>query len=671
MNKIFKTISLLVALLMLSLPLALAGSAAPSKAAEKAAAKARLEIWRDLNSGAIGSAAIAITDGGNIVYSEGFGMADREQSIPVDNHTIFNIGSVSKVYVATAIMILVDEGKVDLDKPVTHYLPEFTMADERFREITVRMTLNHTSGIPGTSGANNFGYAYNPDVYRDTLAAIAQSNLKHRPGELAAYSNDGFTLAEMIVVKVSGKPFAQFLEDRIFRPLALHHTGPSVGQRPEAKIAHYYSPGKLASEPLEVLSVLGAGALSATAEDLCRFADTFSGKSVQILSPQALRELKQEQPAQFHGKLRNPDISWGLGWDVTNLDPYQSQGIQVLGKGGNSGTYTAQVYTAPAARVSVAIVSTGRSGGALSIADKVLSAYLAEKGVLKITTEAIKGPLKAQPIPAELKAFEGYYSNGLSLARLALDTEQGTLISFIVEGKTEVPQKPQIYHGGYFHSGDRKSYFAEYDSKQYLIQYVAPFHGDAIGIEKVIPATNPQQLAVPIDGAKWLRRNVQPYEGRWVLAEAVSTSKVIESLPGYIDFEGLKRVESPTFAAMPVSSTRDLSELRLVEQDGRMWAWSGGMLYMPADMGTILPTGKTTWNINTGGQAEWLQVAEDSALSFALPPSGRVALFSPDGIALYDSAVDSGEAFAPAGSYVLLAGKTGDSFTITARMLSN
>ena len=671
MNKIFKTLSLLVALLMLSLPLALAGSAAPSKAAEKAAAKARLEIWRDLNSGAIGSAAIAITDGGNIVYSEGFGMADREQSIPVDNHTIFNIGSVSKVYVATAIMILVEEGKVDLDKPVTHYLPEFTMADERFRKITVRMTLNHTSGLPGTSGANNFGYAYNPDVYKDTLAAIAQSNLKHRPGELAAYSNDGFTLAEMIVAKVSGKTFAQFLADRIFSPLALHHTGPSVGQRLEAKIAKYYSPGKLASEPLEVLSVQGTGGLSASAEDLCRFADTFSGKGVQILSPQALTEMKRNQPAQFHGKLRNPDISWGLGWDVTNLGFYQSQGIQVLGKGGNSGTYTAQVYTAPAARVTVAIVSTGIRGSAGSIADKVLTTYLAEKGLIQIAPEQVKAPLKAQPIPADFKDFEGYYSNGVHLARIALDMDQGTLTVYIIDGKTEMPQKPQLYNGGYFHSGDHKSYFAQYEGKHYLIQYVAPFHSDAIGSEKVIPVTNPQQLAVPIDGAKWLRRNVQPYEGRLFLAEAVATSKVIDSLPGYIDFEGLKRVESPTFASMPVSSTRDLSELHLVEQEGRMWAWSGGVLFMPADMANVLPVGNTTWHIKTGGQSEWLQVAEDSALSFALPPSGRVALFSPDGPALYDSAVDSGEIFAPAGSYVLLAGKTGDSFMITARILSN
>lgn len=671
MNKIFRSISVLVALLILSLPLASAGSAGPSKAAEKAAAEARLEMWRDLNSGAVGSAAIAILDGGNIVYSEGFGMADREKSIPVDNNTIFNIGSVSKIYGATAIMILVDEGKVDLDKPVTHYLPEFTMADERFRDITVRMTLNHTSGIPGTTGANNFGYAYNPDVYKDTLAALAQSNLKHRPGELAAYSNDGFTLAEMIVAKVSGKTFAQFLADRIFIPLALRHTGPSVGLRLEAKIAKYYSPGKLAGEPLEVLSVQGTGGLSASAEDLCRFADTFSGKGIQILSPQSLAEMKRNQPAQFHGKLRNPDVPWGLGWDITNLEPYQSQGIQVLGKGGNSGTYTAQVYTAPAARVSVAIVSTGIRGSAGKIAHKVLTTYLAEKGLMQIAPEQVKAPLVPQPIPANLKDFEGYYSNGTHLARIALDTDQGALTVYIIDGKAETPQKPQLYNDGYFHNGDHKSYFAEYDGKQYVIQYVAPFHSDAIGSEKVMPVTNPQQLAVPIDGAKWLRRNVQPYEGRLFLAEAVSTSKVIDSLAGYIDFDGLKRVESPTFAAMPVNSTRDLSELRLVEQDGRLWAWSGSVLYMPADMANVLPVGNTTWHIKTGGQAEWLQAAEDSALSFALPPSGRIALFSPDGTVLYDSAVDSGEIFAPAGSYVLLAGKTGDSFTITARMLTN
>ena len=94
---------------------------------------------------------MAIMDQGQLVYTEGFGMADRTRSVPVDADTIFNIGSISKLFCATAVMLLVDDGLMELDNPVVEYLPEFTMADDRYRDITVRMLLDHSSGFPGSA----------------------------------------------------------------------------------------------------------------------------------------------------------------------------------------------------------------------------------------------------------------------------------------------------------------------------------------------------------------------------------------------------------------------------------------------------------------------------------------------------------------------------------------
>ena len=149
---------------------------------DAAKAFARSEVWKAITNGQADSATVAVIDNGTIVYSEGFAMADRLNSLPVDKNTLFNMGSISKVYVTTAIMLLVDDGKVRLDAPVTTYLPEFTMLDERYKDITVRMLLNHSSGLPGTVGPNSFGYQYNKDFYRDVLDILAQSHLKHRPG---------------------------------------------------------------------------------------------------------------------------------------------------------------------------------------------------------------------------------------------------------------------------------------------------------------------------------------------------------------------------------------------------------------------------------------------------------------------------------------------------------
>ncbi len=665
MRKLSLTAVMLVCLLLTSMLSAAAGADAGS-----AVVTARTEMWKDLNSGGIGSAAVAIMDGGKIVYSEGFGMADREKSVPVDRYTLFNIGSVSKMYVAAAIMALVDDGKVDLDQPVIRYLPEFTMADERYKEITVRMTISHTSGLPGTSEANNFGYAFNRDVYKDTLAALSQSNLKHRPGEMNPYCNDGFTLAEMVVVRVSGQSFMDFLGERVFKPLALSHTGPGVGMWPPGKgvkAAKFYPPGKLASEPLEVLSVLGAGGLAATAEDLCRFADTFSGKGPQILSAKSLAEMRKAQPVDFHGKLHGSDISWGLGWDITDHELYRAQGIQVLGKGGNTGTYTAQVYTAPDQRVSVAVVSTGKAGGAFTIASEVLAVYLADKGLMKKAEKAVTPPVKARPIPAEMKAFEGYYHGGAVLLRAAFEMDKGTLTIYKVDGKKETPVLTAVYNAGYFHRDDGKIYFSAIDGRSYMVKFSPSFMAHAVSGEKLEPVAAPVQLAVAMDGQKWLRRNVKAFEGAAAAAGHVIASGLPAALPGYVEFGSVMKIESPIFAGMAVKSLRDLTELRLIEKDGRLWAWLSGLLFMPADMAGVLDGGQTTRVIGKDGYNEWLKVAGDCVLSFAKPAQGRVIVFDADGTVTYDSTMDKGEAFAAAGGFVELAGDAGDSFTVTAR----
>ena len=295
--------------------------------------------------------------------------------------TLFNIGSISKVYVATAIMLLVDDGKVSLDKPVTDYLPEFKMADDRYKKITVRMLLNHTSGMPGTEGSNSFGFKYDDNIKQETINTLARAHLKHAPGAMAVYCNDGFTLAEMIVERVSGQKYIDFLNERIFKPLGLKNTGMGVGEIKGKPVALYYDPKTGKIHPPETLSILGAGGLSSTAEELCRFADAFSAEG-KLLKKASLAEMKKAQPSAFWGKLRNPTISFGLGWDLTGLPRYDAAGVQVLGKSGGTGNYSSMVYTVPDKRISVAVIASGAESGAMKIALDILDAVLVEKKLI-------------------------------------------------------------------------------------------------------------------------------------------------------------------------------------------------------------------------------------------------------------------------------------------------
>ena len=181
-----RSLSLFVLLFVIVQSFVWTAAAADKGAYEDAIHTARREIWKTLSSGKASSATIAFMDNGKIVYSEGFGMRDRENALPVEKNTQFNIGSISKIFTAAAILLLVDDGKVELNKPVTTYLPDFTTQDERYKDITVRMLLNHTSGFPGTNGKDGSGSKKNPNYARETLSYLAEQGLKHTPGKSAS-----------------------------------------------------------------------------------------------------------------------------------------------------------------------------------------------------------------------------------------------------------------------------------------------------------------------------------------------------------------------------------------------------------------------------------------------------------------------------------------------------
>ena len=269
------------------------------------AATAREILWETITSGNTNAATVAVMDRGKIVYSQGFGVADRRTDRPIEAETRFNIGSTSKMFAAVAILLLQDEAKLSLEDPVTKHLPEFTMRDPRYRDITIRMLFNHSSGLPGTTF--EVEYERGLDAHELLLKTLREDNLKHAPGAMSIYCNDGFTLAEMIVEKLSGKTFLEFLKEQVFEPLEIQHTGPSIGQSP-GNVASYYALPEGKKYPLEILTVYAAGGLSSTAEDLCRFADSLTPEGKHILSPSSLEEILSEQPTPFSAFFRGEEL---------------------------------------------------------------------------------------------------------------------------------------------------------------------------------------------------------------------------------------------------------------------------------------------------------------------------------------------------------------------------
>ena len=642
--------------------------AADNSVFDAAKAFARSEVWKAITTGRADSATVAVMDNGAIVYSEGFGMADRLNSLPVGKNTLFNMGSISKVYVTTAIMLLVDDGKVRLDAPVATYLPEFTMLDKRYKDITVRMLLNHSSGLPGTVGPNSFGYHYNKDFYRDVLDILAQSHLKHRPGEFAPYCNDGFTLAEMIVAKVSGTSYIGFLQQRIFTPLSLKHTGIGVAERPEKnlRIARHYTESGHAL-PLESLSLLGSGGLSATAEDLCRFADSFSPAGPHILSPVALAEMKKVQNSDFAGKLRGPNPGFGLGWDFAEIPGLKAKGINVLGKNGGTGQYSSMLITVPDKRISVAVIFSSPKADATMFAYRLLKTYLDGKGIMTIKPDPVTAPVKSEPFPPELAAYEGYYFVSGMLAQVTLDPATNSITMDYTDGAEKVKAFSAVYNNGYFHAPTGKYYFTTVDGRQYLATHRDEFNMDSVAGERVVSLTAPQELAAGLDGRLWLRRNAKAYEEWQNMYPYVMPTQRIPALPGYVNFGGIKKITGPMSASYAVGNMRDLGELKFSEQNGGQWIWLSGFLYSSAATAKIYSGVAANLTIGNQGYNEWLKLDQDAILNFTKPANGRILVFDPVGSLIYDSVVDSGDIFVTAGSFVAVAGEAADSFTVQAR----
>src|SRR5690606_1479427 len=168
--------------------------------------------------------ALAVTNRDEVIYARGFGATSTEPDAPaVGPDTIFRIGSITKPLTATMLMRLVDDGLLDLDRPVREYVPWLKLMDEDAeRIITLRMLLSHTSGLPTALEYNGWRDPSGLEAYvREVLPALPPVA---PPGEIYAYSNPGFNLAGYVAEAVTGTPYAELMRQYLFEPLGMGRT---------------------------------------------------------------------------------------------------------------------------------------------------------------------------------------------------------------------------------------------------------------------------------------------------------------------------------------------------------------------------------------------------------------------------------------------------------------
>ncbi len=165
--------------------------------------------------------AIGVVKDKEVVYARGFGYKNIDTKDPVTTSTLFHMASISKPFVATAVMQLVEKGKIDLEAPVTTYLPYFKLDDERYKEITIQQMLSHISGMPDVEDYEWDNPQYDEGALERYVRSLADKRMRFDPGKRYAYSNMAFECLGDVIAKASGMSFADYEKKHILDPAGM------------------------------------------------------------------------------------------------------------------------------------------------------------------------------------------------------------------------------------------------------------------------------------------------------------------------------------------------------------------------------------------------------------------------------------------------------------------
>ncbi len=330
----------------------------------------REKIVRLIDDKKVPSLSLAVVKNGEIIWEEAFGLANLEKKTRATPETLYPIASVTKPFTATALMILVERGLVDLDKPANAYLGkvELRSFEGDDSDATVRRILHHTSGLPMYW---NFYFTGNPRK-RPPLETTLQRYgiLVVKPGESYNYSNLGYAVLEYIIEQVSGTLYPDFMTTEIMKPLKLAHTSVRTAP-PEGLIFAEKYTSALAPIPFCDHDTRGASAIYAPAHDLALFLLLHLGR----LQPAQKAILKPDSIAAMQ-RSRDPDVrnsSYALGWETG-----RRFGYPIITHGGIIDGCRAHLAMIPSEGLAAAVLINGETQPSIQVCDWIFAALLPE-----------------------------------------------------------------------------------------------------------------------------------------------------------------------------------------------------------------------------------------------------------------------------------------------------
>jgi len=348
---------------------------------------------------------IAVIDGQKTIWEAGFGYADRENEIPATPETVYEAGSISKVFTATAVMQLVEAGQVELDKPLTLYLPSFNIKpplrnpdDWHIEQITPRTILTHHSGIPGDF--HNFWVSEKKRPFQDVTLMMHEQHARWPVNKVLTYSNNGIAILGHMVEQVGGMPFVEYMDQNILKPAGMNASSFSLENNGLDNISKGYREGEL--QERKYLNLIPAGSLRTNVRDLSAFAKLMMSDEVGLISRQTIDEMWSRQNSEI---ALDYDTEIGLAWFPGTLPDVG----HVVGHGGGTHYFRSRLMISPEYKLAIIVLTNSSEGNPHKIVEEALKLAIETKKGLVAEVEPDSRDADISRENENISQFEGHY----------------------------------------------------------------------------------------------------------------------------------------------------------------------------------------------------------------------------------------------------------------------
>lgn len=361
----------------------------------------------------IPGAAIAVIKKGKISKIKGYGLASVEFNVPATTETVFEIGSVSKQITAAGILILMQDGKLNLDEKISRYLPNTPTSWEK---VTIRNLLNHTSGIKSYSSLTGFDLSKRMKQ-ADFIKALSPHPLDFETGTNYVYSNSGYNLLSFIIESVSGKNYWDFMRERVFNPLGMTKTADRDPQFiiKNRATGYEWTNNRLVGRDYELTDLFGAGAIVSTISDMAKW--ELALQSDKLLKKETKAEMWK--PLTFNSGKTYP---YGLGWRFSDIRGHKliAHSGQTAGFGASLSRYVDDNLTV------IALTNLGETGMGTMIAHGIAKILIPSMSLKMMKPQTDDSQLTQQHLTILRDRLENKFNSAMLTENLirAFSTER-------------------------------------------------------------------------------------------------------------------------------------------------------------------------------------------------------------------------------------------------------